>query len=172
MITVRRIGPADGPLLRSVRLSAIADSPGVYATTLAQAEVRPLGQWDRVAEAGSVGIDQGTWFAEVGADPDAPTAPVTAGMVNAYRTKDDLITLTSLWSAPGHRGVGVAATLVEEVTRWAVASGGVALRLWVVERNQFARRFYEDLGFVATGASMAYEPDPELVEFEMRKVLV
>ncbi len=162
-ISVRRIGPADGGRLREVRLAAIADSPGAYATTLAEAAGRPAIRWDEVAEAGAAGSNQGTWFAEI--------SGFDAGMVSAYRTTDDVVTMTSLWAAPGFRGVGVAEALVAEVEAWAVASGGVALRLWMVERNAHARRFYERLGFRVTGQEIPYEPDPRLIECEMRKPL-
>ena len=162
-IAVRRIAAEDGGLLRATRLAAIVDSPGVYSTTLAEAEAHPIVQWERVATASAVGGDQATWFAEVG--------PAVAGMVSAYRTADDVITMTSLWSAPGFRNAGVAETLVNAVAAWAVSIGGVQLRLWVVQRNEHARRFYQRLGFVATGAEMPYEPDPRLVENELRKPL-
>ena len=162
-IAVRRIAVSDGLMLRTVRLAAIADSPGVYATTLAEATARPLSQWERVAEASSSGGDQSTWFAEVDG--------AVAGMVSAYRTNNNVVTLTSLWSAPGYRNAGVAERLVEAVTDWAIGVGGEQLRIWVVERNEYARRFYERLGFVATGQEMDYEPDPRLIEREMRRPL-
>lgn len=163
VIAVRRIRPGDGPLLSRIRLAAIADSPGVYATRLADAEARPPEQWARVAEGTATGGDQGTWFAEVDGE--------VAGMVSAYRTSDDMVTMNSLWAAPGFRGIGVAEALVAEVKDWALVSGGRALRLWVVERNQHARRFYERLGFEATGEAIAYEPDPRIEECELRMLL-
>jgi len=162
-VAVCRIGPGDGGRLREVRLAAIAESPGAYATTLAEAGRRPAIRWDEVAEAGAAGSNQGIWFAEIGG--------FDAGMVSAYRTADDVVTMTSLWAAPGFRGVGVAEALVAEVEGWAKASGGVVLRLWMVERNAHARRFYERLGFGATGEAIPYEPNPRLVECEMRKPL-
>jgi len=162
-IEVRRITPTEGALLRTTRLAAIVDSPGTYATTLAEAEARELLHWDAMAETSAAGRDQGTWFAHTGDE--------IVGMVNAYRTDDDRVHLTSLWSAPGFRAIGVAERLVDAATGWAVSIGARELQLWVVERNEFARRFYERIGFVATGQEMPYEPDPRLNLAEMTRAL-
>lgn len=75
--------------------------------------------------------------------------------------------IVGLWAAPGHRDVGVADVLVEAVADWARDSGADRVRLWVVERNEYARRFYESKGFEATGASMPYEPAPSIQQVEM-----
>src|SRR4051794_1105399 len=114
---VRRIAREDGDLLRSIRLAAIADSPGTYATTLEEARNRPSVGWERVAETSAEGGDQATWFAEAGDD--------IAGMVSAFRTADDIVTLTSLWAAPKYRDVGVADSLVDAGYAWAQAIGAV-----------------------------------------------
>lgn len=162
-VRIRRIGAADGPLLRDVRLAAIADSPGAFTTNLEAARARPLEAWSRVADAHSAAGDQATWFAEVGPD--------TAGMVSAFRTDDGAVTLTSLWSAPGFRRSGVADALVGAVRAWALSVDAVEVRQWLVERNAHARAFHEALGFVPTGAERPYEPAPEIREVELRLTL-
>jgi GNAT superfamily N-acetyltransferase len=158
---VRRIAATEGRELRRMRLAAIADSPGTFATTLAVARARPFHRWDQVAEASSAGFDQATWFAEHGGD--------LAGMINAYRTADGTVTLTSLWAAPGHRHLGVADALVARALRWAAVGGARRVRLWVVERNEDARAFYRDWGFAPTGREIEYEPDPRVVEIELER---
>lgn len=168
-LTVRRIANGDGPLLKTVRLAALHDDPGNYLTTLADAEGFPDGRWEDVAGANSSGANQAIWFAEARDEDDDEPQP--AGMLAAFRTFDDVVTLTSLWAAPGFRQVGVADALVEAATRWAVQGRGRWLRLWMRERNEEVRRFYEEHGFSATGASMAYEPDPRQREVELRKRL-
>ncbi len=162
-VHIRRIAEGDGPLLREVRLAAIADSPGAFTTNLEAARARPSEAWTRVAEAHSGADDQATWFAEVDGD--------TAGMVSAFRTDDGAVTLTSLWSAPGFRRIGVADALVGAVRDWAMAARAVEVRQWLVERNAHARAFHEALGFVPTGAERPYEPAPEIREVELRLVL-
>lgn len=159
-VAIRRIGPDDGPHLRRVRLAAIADSPGGFTTRLRDAEARPSEAWARVAAVHAAADDQSTWFAEVGAD--------TAGMVSAFRTDDGAVTMTSLWSAPGFRRIGVADALVATVQAWARSHGAVELRQWLVERNAHARAFHDALGFVPTGAERPFEPQPSLREVELR----
>jgi GNAT superfamily N-acetyltransferase len=144
-----------------MRLAAIADSPGTFATTLAVARARPFHRWDQVADASSEGPEQATWFAE--------HAGEIAGMINAYRTADGTVTLTSLWAAPGHRHLGVADGLVGRALAWAAEHGARRVRLWIVERNEEARAFYRRWGFVPTGGQIKYEPDPRVVEIELER---
>lgn len=162
-VTVQRIGPDEGARLRRVRLDAIADSPGEFTTRLEAAQARPQAAWDRVAEAHSTADDQATWFADVGGE--------TAGMISAFRTEDGAVTMTSLWSAPGFRRMGVADHLVSAVRAWARAGGATELRQWLVERNAHARAFHDALGFVPTGAERPFEPHPTLREVELRLTL-
>lgn len=159
-VAVRRIAEGDGALLREVRLASIADSPGAFTTNLEAARARPAEAWDRVAEAHHGADDQATWFAEVDG--------TTAGMVSAFRTDDGAVTMTSLWSAPAFRRMGVADALIGAVRAWAVRAGAVEVRQWLVERNAHARAFHEALGFVPTGAERPYEPAPDIREVELR----
>lgn len=151
-------------MLRRVRLEAIADSPGTFATRLEAARERPSDAWDRVAAAHSIAGDQATWFAEVDGE--------IAGMVSAFRTADGLVTMTSLWSAPQFRRMGVADALVGQVREWAIAGGATEVRQWLVERNRHARAFHDDLGFEPTGEERRYEPSPDIREVELRLALV
>ena len=89
-------------------------------------------------------------------------------MVSAFRTDDGAVTMTSLWSAPGYRRIGVADHLVGAVRDWARSTGAVEVRQWLVERNEHARTFHEGLGFVPTGVERPYEPQPSLREVELR----
>lgn len=159
MFTVRRIEPHDGPLLRAIRLAALADAPGNATTTLARAEAHDDDHWAEAAQVNAMGGLQATFFAEDGDQQ--------VGMLGAYANRDGVVNLVGLWSAPGYRDIGVATALLGAVADWARASGGTRLRLWVVERNEYARRFYEDEGFTATGNSVPYELDPRINTVEM-----
>ena len=167
MFSVRRIRPVDGPLLRSIRLAALADAPGEATTTLARNQAQPDDHWAEAAQVNSMGGLQATFFAE---SPDTGTDQAV-GMLGAYANRDGVVNLVGLWSAPGYRDVGVASALIAAVGEWALQAGADRLRLWVIERNEFARRFYESEGFVATGSAMPYEPDPRINQVEMVKRL-
>jgi GNAT superfamily N-acetyltransferase len=160
---VRRIRADEGPTLRRVRLAALADAPGDATTTLARAEGHGDDHWAEAAQANSSGALQATFFAALPNEPDAE--PV--GMVGAYANQDGVVNVVGLWSAPGHRDVGVAPALLGAVADWARTVGAARLRIWVVERNEFARAFYEGQGFEATGSTMPYELDPRLRQVEM-----
>ena len=162
-ITVRRIRPDDGPLLRSLRLAALADAPSEATTTLARAEAHDDDHWVEAAVANASGGLQATFIAEV----DGPDGLEAVGLVGAYANRHGVANVVGLWSAPGFRDVGVASVLLAEVQAWAVDAGADRLRMWVVERNDFARRFYESQGFEATGTAMPYEPDPRIRQCEM-----
>ncbi|HEX2578262.1 MAG TPA: GNAT family N-acetyltransferase [Aquihabitans sp.] len=161
MFTVRRLAADEGPLLRATRLAALADAPGDATTTLARAEAHDDDHWTASAAANASGPLQATFLAEA-ADVEEPV-----GMVGAYANRDGVVNVVGLWSAPGHRDVGVATALLEAVAGWARGNGDRALRLWVVERNEFARRFYEGEGFRSTGTDMPYELDPRIRQCEM-----
>ena len=162
-VAVRRIVDGDGPCLREIRLAALRDAPADFSATLADAEGVSDDRWAEIAAGNASGFNQAIWFAEVGEE--------TVGMLAAFRTFDDVVTLTSLWAAPGFRQVGVADALVAKATAWATSGPGRTLRLWMRERNDRVRAFYQELGFEPTGQSMAYEPDPRQREVELRKPL-
>lgn len=172
MFTVRRIGASDGALLRRTRLAALADAPGEALTTLERARRHDDDHWDKAATANASGAQQATFFACASEDgSDQGDSQGVIGMVGAYANRDGTVNVVGLWSAPGHRDVGVAQALLDAVDSWANDSGASQLRLWVVERNAHTQRFYHDVGFAGTGATMPYEPDPRLVQMEMVRPL-
>ncbi|MEO6628417.1 MAG: GNAT family N-acetyltransferase [Aquihabitans sp.] len=171
MFRVRRIGSDEGPLLRALRLTALADAPGDATTTLARAEARDLSHWDASAAANASGQSQATFVAEPTEESSSnggEIAVATAvGMVGVYANHDGSANLVGLWAAPGFRDMGVANALIVAAAQWARAGGGERLRFWVVERNEHARRFYETEGFHATGNVMPYELNPRIHQLEM-----
>ena len=170
-VRVRRIQPGDGTLLRALRLEALADAPSEATTTLARAQAHGDDHWTEAASANAAGGSQATFFAEVSLDDDSSVVGLVVGLVGAYANRDGVVNVVGLWSAPGHRDVGVASRLLDAVADWAFDAGARRLRLWVVERNEFARAFYVNQGFEATGAVMPYEPDPRIRQCEMVRAL-
>ncbi|MGW0533300.1 N-acetyltransferase family protein [Streptomyces sp. NPDC003032] len=64
--------------------------------------------------------------------------------------------LYALYVHPAQYSTGVGRTLTQECLARCAAAGYTRLRLWVVEGNLRARRFYERAGFAPDGAR---EPD-------------
>ncbi len=172
VFAVRRIRPDEGPRLKAIRLAALADAPGDATTTLARAQARPDEHWDEAALANASGGLQATFFAEpTGDDGEAAGDGEPVGLLGAYANESGIVNLVGLWSAPGYRDVGVAPALLDAVADWARTIGADRLRMWVVERNEYAKAFYRDQGFEPTGASIPYELDPRLKQVAMVKPL-
>ncbi|MFF3430545.1 GNAT family N-acetyltransferase [Streptomyces sp. NPDC002602] len=67
--------------------------------------------------------------------------------------------LYALYVQPSLIGTGIGRTLLEAVHARALTSGFDHMRLWVLEQNTTARRFYERAGYVADGAVQADDYD-------------
>jgi GNAT superfamily N-acetyltransferase len=172
VFAVRRIRPDEGPRLKAIRLAALADAPGDATTTLSRAQARPDEHWTEAALANATGGLQATFFAEpAAADGDVTDGAEPIGLIGAYANESGIVNLVGLWSAPGYRDVGVAPALLDAVSAWATTIGADRLRMWVVERNEYAKAFYLDQGFAPTGASIPYELDPRLKQVAMVKPL-
>ena len=171
MFVVRRIRADEGPRLRSIRLAALADAPGDATTTLARAEARSEDHWVEAAIANASGALQATFFAELADDDGVPADGEPVGLIGAYANETGIVNLVGLWSAPAHRDVGVATALPAPLADWPRTIGADALRMWVVERNEFAKAFWSNEGFAPTGAAIPYELDPRLQQVAMLRKL-
>lgn len=76
--------------------------------------------------------------------------------------------VVGVYVAPQFRGQGVAEAVITAVIRWAKAEPHAdRIRLFVMQTNDRAAAFYRRIGFVPTGATMAYPPDQTYIEHEM-----
>jgi ribosomal protein S18 acetylase RimI-like enzyme len=148
---IRDTRAADWQALRRLRLRALADAPGAFASTLEAELAFPDEVWrQRAGEdlaaatfiAGEGGTDIG--LARIFAEPDPP------GRVH----------LVSMWVDPGHRRRGVARALIGRAIRWASEDQADEMILWVADRNAAARRLYEGIGFQRTGERQPLPSDP------------
>jgi ribosomal protein S18 acetylase RimI-like enzyme len=64
----------------------------------------------------------------------------------------------AIYVAPERWGTGAGHALLEAAREAMAAAGNAELRLWVLEANARARRFYERAGMAADGARDAYTP--------------
>jgi hypothetical protein len=106
---IRRIRADEGLKLRAFRLSALADSPMAFGSTLAREEAFPELVWHERAAGGASGADRVTFIAEehgewiglatgLANDPDDPNDPwpVLVGMS---------LSLGHFRQQPGHRAI-------------------------------------------------------------------
>ncbi len=153
MVEIKPILPKDWPLLKSVRLRALADAPGAFGTTLAEAQAYSNAEWQARAQR----------FSELppAAGCIAFLSAVPCGMASAYPSTENThaAELTAFWVAPEHRSQGVAEALVSFLATWAAAQDFAVLEADVVEGNHRAQAFYRKAGFVDTGQSQPFRGD-------------
>jgi GNAT superfamily N-acetyltransferase len=163
MITVDRIREGEADLLRDIRLAALADSPGAFASTYEREAGFDSDQWERQASAASSGRAAATFFARDEADG-------VVGLVGVFESRRDPRTadLVSMWVCRSARGRGVGAVLVEQAIEWARKAGYARLELWVARGNDIAERLYSQRGFAVTGDVQPLPSDPCKDEIRMR----
>ena len=155
-VTVRRIRPDEGPLLKQVRLAALVDSPSAFAKTHAEESAYDEAEWTRRATESSNGADGATFVVEVGGE--------VQGLVGGRRL--DGAELVSMWVRPEARGTGAAEALVDAVVAWAAGP----IELWVTQGNDRAIAFYRRMGFVEIDDVELLPPGPCHNEVRMRLV--
>jgi RimJ/RimL family protein N-acetyltransferase len=159
---IRRVTVDDVGVYREVRLRALQDSPDAFASTYATESVRPQSAWaERVARCAT-----GSEFAMFLAfDDDDGSCVGLAGIADDEYGADRQ--LVSMWVDPRVRGSGAASGLVGAIVDWCRESGVRTLSLWVTRGNDRAQRFYEKLGFTATGEVQPLPSDPCKDEIRM-----
>ena len=158
-VRVRRIRPNEAAALQEIRLRALADAPGAFASTHAREAAFEPAVWEDRAAASAAGGTNATFFAVDG--------DVHLGIVTAIPAGDGLVELVGMWTAPEGRRRGVGRRLVEAVVGWAAEGGAERVELWVTRGNEPAQRLYEQMGFVETGDHQPLPSDPCKAEVRM-----
>lgn len=166
-LMIRRLTPADWAVSRQVRLTALAEAPYAFMSTLAREEAFDEQVWRRRLASPTAA----TFLAWVDGEP----AGTATGKID---DPDDEFAfpgawqLVGMWVDPKVRGSEVAGALVETVAEHAAGQGAGTLVLWVTEVNERAQAFYRRLRFTATGARQPVRPDePDLMELQMVRQL-
>lgn len=150
---VRQAVVGDEPLVRALRIAALADAPGAFATTLEREEARSAEDWRR-------------WFSPgityVYIDDSGRGAGIVAGILDHDRS---LAHLAAMWVHPDKRGRAVGDALVAALVAWAEPCNR-RLRLHVVEDNAHAVALYERHGFRRTGSVRVTADKVREVEME------
>lgn len=161
---VRRVVAGDWQAYRELRLEALKDSPLAFVEQYDDAAARPDQFWRERVEGAADGATSCTFVADAGGRlvgkagcfvETEGTGAVAAHVVGVYVT-------------PPYRGTGAAESLLSATVAWAhTRAGATRVRLFVMETNERATAFYRRIGFVLTGGTMRYPPDPSYTEFEM-----
>jgi RimJ/RimL family protein N-acetyltransferase len=151
--SVRRATLGDEPILRTVRLQALSESPSAFGSTYERELARTIVDWQRWLAPGATFI----------LDADEPR-----GIVAGARDPDDatVVNLMAMWVHPSLRGGPAADALVKSVLAWAAGEGAREVRLRIARGNHRAQRCYERNGFRLTGREMTGDREG-LIEIEM-----
>ncbi len=144
------------PVLRDVRLRALADAPSSFGSTLAGEQQFTEETW-RTRAAGSVTTRMFLAWHDQAA----------VGIAGVFDEGDGCAQLVSVWVSPESRRRGVARQLTVTALRFAAAVGFSVVRLWVTAGNEGARTLYQGLGFTPTGNRQPLPSDPALDEHEL-----
>jgi GNAT superfamily N-acetyltransferase len=156
---VRRLDEGDWAALRAARLTALADAPYAFGSTLAREQDFGEDVWRARTHSGAV-------FA---AWSDGAIVGLATARLDPEEPGWELV---GMWVSSRWRGTGVAGRLVGAVCEHARAAGGDWIGLWVTEANPRARAFYTRLGFEPTGGRQLVRPDePDRFELEMTRRL-
>lgn len=158
MLTVVRLGPADVPRLRTIRLRALRESPAAFSSRLRDIERWPTARWSRL-------LRESQAFVAV---RDGADVGMARGSMDAEEHR--VSWLESMWVAPEARRTGVGQLLVGAVVDWARAAGATTLRLDVADANVPAVRFYERLGFEPTGVTGSLPPPRDSIREHQREL--
>jgi ribosomal protein S18 acetylase RimI-like enzyme len=164
---IRRILPDEWQVYRQVRLTALAEAPYAFMSTLEREQ----------------GFGEDIWRQRLGSPTaatflawrDGEPAGTATGKVDDSADEYAVPSawqLVGMWVDPRARGLGVADELVDTVAGHAMAEGAASLVLWVTEVNDRARAFYKRMGFLPTGARQLVRPsEPGLWEEQMIRQL-
>jgi ribosomal protein S18 acetylase RimI-like enzyme len=162
---VRRIRADEWPPLRRLRLEALKDSPMAFVDQFEEALTRPDSFWQERAQRGAHSARSAT-FVAVGGDG-------FVGMATCFvedLDDDDRVSVhvVGVYVTPAYRGTGVVDALMAAVLGFAHRDlRADRIHLFVTETNGRAEAVYRRIGFVRTGATMPYPPDPSCLEYEL-----
>ena len=153
-LVVERAEETDWKRVKAVRLAALAESPRVFGSTLAEERGYDEADWREWCR------DTATFLAV----RDGAPIGIAAGVSGTSRDERKLI---AMWLHPGHRGAGASTALLAAVRNWALRDGATTLMLWVTRSNHAAAKLYRRAGFSETGACKPLPSNPATIEDQL-----
>lgn len=137
-LPLTRANPENWEAVRLIRLRALADAPDAFGATRADSAALPEQAWrERLAAASPTYV---VW------DKDDPVAMGGCFLV----PHSDAAMVWGMWTAPSHRGLGLARRVLDACVAYAHAAERTPY-LHVTEGNDAARALYVSCGFEPTG---------------------
>lgn len=151
---LRRLTPPEWPLLKTIRLEALATSPSVFGNSLALESTFPDSQWEeRISSAGNA--IWGLFYKEE-----------IIGLTSVFGDTNvpGEARFTTSFIRPAHRGQGLATLFYQARIAWAKSAG--LRRIWITHRigNEPSRRANQRAGFKYTHTETRMWPDGQEAE--------
>ncbi|MEV8517274.1 GNAT family N-acetyltransferase [Dactylosporangium sp. NPDC051484] len=161
---VRRIRASEWRQYRELRIEALQDSPLAFVEQYQESLAQPDQFWQGRVERSATGTASSTFVAVHAGRFVAKASCFVESDVSEYVSAH----IVGVYVTPRFRAQGVADALMAAVIRWAQEEPHAdRIRLFVIETNDRAAAFYRRIGFVPTGVTMAYPPNPAYTEHEM-----
>ena len=160
-IVIRRFDAAEWQTYRRLRLTALADAPDAFGSTLAAEQGRPEAHWEERLRSGVESTNDLPLLALADDEP--------AGLVWGKIDPEDptIAHVYQMWVAPTRRRLGIGAALLERVIDWARNRDASELVLSVTCGESPARRLYQRMQFKRRGEPMPLRPGSTLLVQEM-----
>lgn len=164
-LTVSRIGAQQGSVLRELRTASLREAPYAFGETLEDALLVDPASFDDTATLHANSPRLATFLLYTEGHP--------AGLVHAYIEEADgaRAFVSALWVAPAVRHLRGGELLVNFASQWLAEQGASEVHAWIADENRNAMRFYERLGFVATGDHARSQQQPEQWETLLMRAL-
>lgn len=154
-LTVRRIAADQGAVLRELRTASLRDAPYAFGDSLEDALSADAAVFDAAAARHA---DSHTATSFILYTEGHPAGLIGANFESAPARRAFVF---ALWVAPAVRHLRGGELLVNAAIEWLVSEGAAQVYAWVTDNNITAMRFYERLGFVATGDHARSTQTPE-----------
>jgi len=154
-LTVRRIAADQGAVLRELRTASLRDAPYAFGDSLEDALSADAAVFDAAAARHA---DSHTATSFILYTEGHPAGLIGANFESAPARRAFVF---ALWVAPAVRHLRGGELLLNAAIEWLVSEGAVQVYAWVTDNNITAMRFYERLGFVATGDHARSTQTPE-----------
>ena len=144
-ISVRKFELDEVSTYRSLRLSALEESPDAFGSTLGAEQLRTTEEWASRLEGG---CNSGLDLPLIGR---VDTTPAGLAWGKVDRSDRTIVHLYQMWVAPEFRGRGIARLLLRTIVAWAASLEARSVHLGVASGKSSAMRLYASEGFVPFG---------------------
>jgi ribosomal protein S18 acetylase RimI-like enzyme len=145
-VKIRVLALQDWQLYKSVRLTSLEDSPDSFGSTYEQEVTLSDTEWQTRLDLKLRDLDALPLMAEL----EGQVVGLAWGVIHEpYRKTAHIY---QMWVSPAQRGKGIAKSLLDEISTWALSKGCECIKLAVTTSNEAAVGLYASYGYAPTGS--------------------